>query len=177
MKITDVSSVTVEELASTFKASVENIELLKKKKIFKVDEIKSISFSNPTIIGKLTSEGVMQIVANADAVDENLAFGRENLFVVINKKRGENPKLALVFNIGKGTFMFPLNIKIQNLFLIPQQHDFALKSNFVIRNPLKAQNDFLLIIHFLATTYANIHILIILSLEAICPLLCMMQCF
>ncbi|XP_057293788.1 uncharacterized protein LOC130622346 isoform X2 [Hydractinia symbiolongicarpus] len=105
VKITDVSSVTIEELASTFKASVENIELLKKKKIFKVDEIKSISFSNPTVIGKLTSEGVMQIVANADAVDENLAFGRENLFVVINKKRGENPKLALVFNIGKGKSM------------------------------------------------------------------------
>ena len=98
----NVQTVTVEELASTFKASVENIKLLKTNKNYKIDEIKAISLANPTLIGKLTTDGSMQLVANGEAVDDNLYFAHENLFVVINKKRGENSKLAIVFNIGKG---------------------------------------------------------------------------
>ena len=104
MKILDAGVVTIEELATTFKASVENIAMLKEVKKFKVDDIKTISLASPTIIGKMTTDGIMQIVANSDATDDNLAFAKENLFVVINKKRGENPKIALVFNIGKGRY-------------------------------------------------------------------------
>ena len=97
-------------MVSTFKTNLENIEELRDTSIFKTDQIKFLTLLNPTIIGEVAVDGYMQLLANAEANDDNLSLNHVNIFIIIDKKRGENSKLAIVFNIAKGVIKYYISL-------------------------------------------------------------------
>ncbi|XP_065666687.1 uncharacterized protein LOC100210878 isoform X5 [Hydra vulgaris] len=99
VKIAELGTMTIEELVSTFKTSLENIQELKE---IKKNELKLLTLLNPTIIGEVAADGHMQLLVNAEVNDNNLSLTQVSVIVIIDKKKGENTKLAIVFNINKG---------------------------------------------------------------------------